>query len=178
MIPSPDRDGSTWLTRLSSQSGATFTPTSALQKYIRECEGILSHNHVRLVLSYTKLPGKTPLERAELLRTTPLFTSLHAESASSGQSSQVTDTDLHFTCFVEAPEADVRTTAQELSFGKEGVRDLKEGMKEGSLDGEQTSGMRLIELDGRRAGPVDHGECKDLLVVSIIITSCAERLEG
>jgi len=129
-------------------------------------------------LSYTKLLGKTPLERAELLRTTPLFTSLHAESASSGQSSQVTDTDLHFTCFVEAPEADVRTTAQELSFGKEGVRDLKEGMKEGSLDGEQTSGMRLIELDGRRAGPVDHGECKDLLVVSIIITSCAERLEG
>jgi len=55
---------------------------------------------------------------------------------------------------------------------------LKEGMKEGSLDGEQTSGMRLIELDGRRAGPVDHGECKDLLVVSIIIISCAERLEG
>ena len=26
--------------------------------------------------------------------------------------------------------------------------------------------MRLIELDGRREGPVDHGECKDLLRVS------------
>ena len=26
--------------------------------------------------------------------------------------------------------------------------------------------MRLIELDGRRAGPVDQGECKDLLKVS------------
>lgn len=25
--------------------------------------------------------------------------------------------------------------------------------------------MRLIELDGRRAGPIDRGECKDLLKV-------------
>ena len=34
-----------------------------------------------------------------------------------------------------------------------------------------SSGMRLIELDGRRAGPVDHGECEDLLTVSHIVHS-------
>lgn len=34
-----------------------------------------------------------------------------------------------------------------------------------------SSGMRLIELDGRRAGPVDHGECKDLLTVGHTVHS-------
>jgi hypothetical protein len=42
--------------------------------------------------------------------------------------------------------------------------------------------MRLIELDGRRAGPVDHGECKDLLTVghnfhvSIVVNDYNVRL--
>jgi hypothetical protein len=26
---------------------------------------------------------------------------------------------------------------------------------------------RLVELDGRRAGPIDHGECTDLLTVRV-----------
>ncbi|KAH9475517.1 Ubiquitin carboxyl-terminal hydrolase 3 [Psilocybe cubensis] len=116
-----------------ANSDVTFTPTSLLQKYIIQCE------------------NKTPLERAELLATTPLFADIHAESADSGQSAQTIDTDLHFTCFVEAPDADIRGAAQGA------------GISEGAKTDTKTSGMRLIELDGRRAGPVDHGECTDLL---------------
>jgi len=97
--------------------------------------------------------GKTPEERAKLLATTSLFANIHAESAGTGQSAPVTDTDLHFTCFVEAPDSDFRKAAR----GEE----LSEDAKGDKL----SSGMRLIELDGRRAGPIDHGECKDLLAV-------------
>ncbi|KAJ7115800.1 peptidase C12, ubiquitin carboxyl-terminal hydrolase [Mycena epipterygia] len=81
---------------------------------------------------------KTPEERAKLLETTPLFADIHAQAASSGQSAVPTnlDTDLHFTCFVAAP----------------------------SSRGPGSAGsMRLVELDGRRAGPIDRGECTDLL---------------
>jgi len=82
---------------------------------------------------------KTPEERAKLLETTPLFADIHAEAASSGQSAVPTDldTDLHFTCFVTAPS----------SRGPD----------------KEDSDMRLIELDGRRAGPIDRGKCTDLL---------------
>lgn len=92
------------------------------------------------------LKDKTPVERANLLETTPLFADIHAEAASSGQTSVPTDldTDLHFTCFVKAPEAGARAT--ETPANK----------------------MRLIELDGGRIGPIDRGECKDLLAVSYI----------
>jgi len=116
-----------------ANSDVNFSPTSALQKFIFECE------------------GKTPEERAELLASTTLFANIHAESAGTGQSAPNVDTDLHFTCFVEAPDADFRKAAK----GEELSDDAK-GDK-------VSSGMRLIELDGRRAGPVDHGECKDLL---------------
>ncbi|KAJ3932099.1 MAG: peptidase C12, ubiquitin carboxyl-terminal hydrolase [Lentinula lateritia] len=53
---------------------------------------------------FTKKKDKTPKERAEFLETTPLFAEIHAETASTGQSAVPTDldTDLHFTCFVEA----------------------------------------------------------------------------
>jgi len=116
-----------------ANSDVNFSPTSALQKFIFECK------------------GKTPEERAKLLATTALFANIHAESAGTGQSAPTADTDLHFTCFVEAPESDFRKAAR----GEELSEDAK-GDK-------VSSGMRLIELDGRRTGPIDHGECKDLL---------------
>jgi len=82
---------------------------------------------------------KTPEERAKLLETTPLFADIHAQAASSGQSAVPTDldTNLHFTCFVTAPS----------SRGAD----------------REDSSMRLIELDGRRAGPIDRGVSTDLL---------------
>lgn len=69
-----------------------------------------------------------------------------------GQTKPVDDTELHFTCFVEAPEEDFRKAARKEEISEESML-------------EETTGMRLIELDGRRAGPIDHGECKDLLSV-------------
>jgi len=83
--------------------------------------------------------GKRPLERAALLEHTPLFANIHAETASSGQSAvpQDLDTDLHFTCFVQAPDADVRNA------------------------GSAMSAMRIIELDGSMDGPIDHGSFKE-----------------
>ena len=85
----------------------------------------------------------TPLERAELLKKTSLFANIHADAANTGQTPVPAnlDTDYHFTCFVQAP-----------SYG------------DGKATGE--SGLRLIELDGRRVGPVDRGPSEDLLKVS------------
>ncbi|KAF9552077.1 peptidase C12, ubiquitin carboxyl-terminal hydrolase 1 [Agrocybe pediades] len=116
-----------------ANAGVEFKPTSPLQKFIIECK------------------DKTPLERAHLLETTPLFADIHAESAESGQTAVQNDTDLHFTCFVEAPDNDIRRVAQGADVSEDMVQDKK------------STGMRLIELDGRRAGPIDHGECTDLL---------------
>lgn len=97
---------------------------------------------------------KTPDERADLLRTTSSghFASIHAATSKMGQSAQIVDTEFHFTCFVEAPEEDFRKAARQ------------EKLPESSML-EKTTGMRLIELDGRRGGPIDHGECKELLSV-------------
>ncbi|KIM37413.1 hypothetical protein M413DRAFT_273999 [Hebeloma cylindrosporum] len=114
-------------------SDVVFAPTSPLQQFVFQCQ------------------DKTPEERAEILATTNLFTDIHAESANTGQSAPNVDTDLHFTCFVQAPDADIRKAAR--------GEDLSEDVKGDKV----SSGMRLIELDGRRAGPVDQGECKDLL---------------
>lgn len=55
------------------------------------------------------------------------------------------DTDLHFTCFVEAPSGEYRAPG---------------------VPPTPTTKGRIIELDGRRNGPVDRGECNDLLLVS------------
>jgi len=84
--------------------------------------------------------GLSPTERAELLEKTPLFADIHANVANTGQSAVPPnlDTDYHFTCFVQAPS-----------------------MEPGKQKGE--GGHRLIELDGRRAGPVDRGQSEDLL---------------
>jgi ubiquitin carboxyl-terminal hydrolase L3 len=86
---------------------------------------------------------KTPLERAKFLETTDIFADIHAAAAASGQSAvpENLDTDLHFTCFVQAPEASARAAET------------------------TTDERRLIELDGRRAGPVDRGKSTDLLKV-------------
>jgi ubiquitin carboxyl-terminal hydrolase L3 len=104
------------------------------------------------------------LERAEILSTTPLFAKIHTESASSNlnQTAPNLDTELHFTCFVEAPEAEFRRIARD-SDGKN-AEDLEKEREE--MARQSGTGMRLIELDGRRDGPIDHGECKDFLKVS------------
>jgi hypothetical protein len=104
---------------------------------------------VSITQEYTEVnttPGKTPTERAKLLETTPLFANIHADAAAAGQTSvpENLDTDLHFTCFVQAPEAGARPTETPKKT------------------------MRLIELDGRRAGPVDRGACTDLLRVRCV----------
>ena len=89
------------------------------------------------------LSDKTPLERAKFLESTDLFANIHAAAAAGSQTAVPTDldTDLHFTCFVQAPEASAREA--EIATGE----------------------RRLIELDGRRAGPVDRGKSTDLLKV-------------
>jgi len=140
----PNACGTIGLIHALANSGATFSPMSSLQKFIIECE------------------DKTPLERAEILSSTPLFAKVHTESASSklNQTAPNLDTELHFTCFVEAPEADIRWIARDRD-GEEAEDDLeKERVEVAQKSG---TGMRLVELDGRRDGPVDHGECKDLL---------------
>ena len=86
----------------------------------------------------------TPDERAKTLETTPLFANIHAEAASAGQTTvteQDMHTDLHFTCFVQAPDPP-RTG-----------------------DIESPNPRRLLELDGRRVGPIDRGASTNLLEV-------------
>jgi ubiquitin carboxyl-terminal hydrolase L3 len=119
---------------------------------------------------------KTPLERAEILSSTPLFAKVHTESASSklNQTAPNLDTELHFTCFVEAPEADIRWIARDRD-GKEAEDDLEKEREE--VAQKLGTGMRLVELDGRRDGPVDHGECKDLLKVSRLFRFCPRTFE-
>jgi len=101
----------------------TYEPLSPITQFIDACE------------------NKTPQERAEFLESTKIFADIHAAAAAGGQTAppKDLDTDLHFTCFVQAPEASAREA--EVTTNK----------------------RRLIELDGRRAGPVDRGESTDLL---------------
>ncbi|KAF8498506.1 peptidase C12 ubiquitin carboxyl-terminal hydrolase 1 [Russula emetica] len=104
-------------------SQVVFEPASPISKFIDECS------------------DKTPLERAKFLESTDIFTDIHAAAAAGGQTAvpDNLDTDLHFTCFVQAPEASAREA--EVATGE----------------------RRLIELDGGRAGPVDRGKSTDLL---------------
>ncbi|KAM5532877.1 hypothetical protein V8D89_013429 [Ganoderma adspersum] len=108
-------------------SDVTFSPESPIQKFIDICK------------------DKTPLERAEILETTPLFANIHADAASGGQSAVPAnlDTDLHFTCFVQAPSVSSTGTDAPVE--------------------ETESEMRLVELDGRRTGPIDRGVSKNFL---------------
>lgn len=94
-------------------------------------------------LERTNQIDKTPLERAKILEDTSLFEEIHTSAASSGQTEvpEDLDTDLHFTCFVRAPEASARATETD------------------------ALGWRVIELDGGRNGPIDRGKCTNLLQV-------------
>lgn len=106
-----------------ANSNVALVPESPLAKFIAECK------------------DKTPEERAKLLEITPHFANIHADAAVAGQSGvpDNLDTDLHFTCFVHAPQV---------------------GSQEVETQGKT---MRLIELDGARSGPIDRGESTDLL---------------
>jgi ubiquitin carboxyl-terminal hydrolase L3 len=139
----PNACGTIGLIHALANSAAPFSPMSSLQKFIIECK------------------DKTPVERAKALATTSLFANIHAESASStlNQTTPIMDTELHFTCFVEAPEADFRRIARNRD-GEDAEEREKETEEVARGSG---TGMRVIELDGRREGPIDHGECKDLL---------------
>lgn len=124
-----------------------FEPESPITQFIDACQG-KSHLARRAKSSNPDTPSpffadKTPLERAEFLESTDLFADIHAALATGGQTAVPTDldTDLHFTCFVQAPEASAREA--EIPTDK----------------------RRLIELDGRRAGPVDRGASTDFLKV-------------
>lgn len=115
------------------------------------------------------------------------------------------NTDLHFTCFVAAPDGEVRKAAakREHTTNVAGSATAAGGSHEGPIAvsqptpessgassgdatmaapiqplGQMTAsgttpaegqleGMRLIELDGRRPYPVDHGPCVDVLDVRI-----------
>lgn len=106
-----------------ANSPVELEPMSATGEFIEQCK------------------HKTPLERAKLLESTPLFKNIHAETATTGQTAPPEDlnVDLHFTCFVEAPDASAR--------------------QPGSVE----YSKRLIELDGSRDGPMDHGPVDDFL---------------
>lgn len=88
-------------------------------------------------LHYTAL---SPLERSDALEKTTLFAKAHDVAASQGQSAvpdSNTDVNLHFVAFVQASSAQEGTTGH----------------------------SRLVELDGRRPGPIDHGPINNFLDV-------------
>jgi len=78
---------------------------------------------------------KPPLERSKLFEITPLFADIHASVATVGQSA--------------LPSTDSHIDQAYTCFI--------------SAPGESKTGRRVVELDGVRAGPVDRGECTDLL---------------
>ncbi|PCH44289.1 peptidase C12 ubiquitin carboxyl-terminal hydrolase 1 [Wolfiporia cocos MD-104 SS10] len=115
--------GTVGLLHALANSNVTFAPESPLALFIEECK------------------DKTPEERAQILETTPLFANIHADAASSGQTAAPdpnANTELHFTCFVQAPNPPRSDVAS-------------------------PDPMRLLELDGRRVGPVDRGASTNLL---------------
>jgi ubiquitin carboxyl-terminal hydrolase L3 len=115
--------GTIGLLHVLTNARVVYEPGSPITQFIDACQ------------------DKTPRERAEFLESTQIFADIHAATAAGGQTVTPADldTDLHFTCFVQAPEASAREAEVE------------------------TDKRRLIELDGGRAGPVDRGESKDLL---------------
>jgi len=93
---------------------------------------------------FEEIASLTPAARAALLEKTPLFESAHVDAASLGQTAIPADlnTDLHFVTFIQASS--------------------------GEVDGQR----RVVELDGRRPGPIDHGKSEDFLedVANIVRT--------
>jgi len=123
-------------------SQAQLEPQSPISTFIEKCQSKGSH------------------EWAGLLENEAFFKNIHAETAATGQTAPPEDlnVDLHFTCFVEAPDAHAR----------------------GSDSDERA--LRLIELDGSRGGPMDHGPVDDFLkgvakVVKEDVVGSSESLE-
>ncbi|KAH8996183.1 peptidase C12 ubiquitin carboxyl-terminal hydrolase 1 [Lactarius hatsudake] len=119
----PNACGTIGLLHALTNAQVVYEPGSPIAQFIDACQ------------------YKTPLERAEFLESTQIFADIHAATAAGGQTdpSANLNTDLHFTCFVQALEASAREAEVE------------------------TDKQRLIELDGGRAGPVDRGESTNLL---------------
>ena len=134
---------------LSPQSRLVFEPASPISNFIDACSGKPLYDpkqpSLSILIYILSFVEKSPLERAQFLESTDLFTNNHAAAAAGGQTAvpDNLDTDLHFTCFVQALDASAREAEV------------------------ATSERRLIELDGGRAGPVDRGESTDLLKVRI-----------
>lgn len=136
----------------------TYTPESPLAKFIDECKGtytihILPNAKIEILCPSI---DESPLERAKTLETTDLFADIHSSAAASGQTappSADTRVDLHFTCFVQAPSPPSREEGAPVTPG----------------------GMRLLELDGRRNGPIDRGACTDFLKVSDALHLLSEQ---
>jgi ubiquitin carboxyl-terminal hydrolase L3 len=87
------------------------------------------------------LKDLSPQQRGELLEKSDIFAAIHLDAARQGQTAAPAaeaEVDLHFTCFVPA------------------------------LDPSQKEESRLVELDGRRGGPIDCGPCSDFLTVSLV----------
>jgi len=126
------------------KTDATISPVSPLAKFIEEIASM--SNILPLPFSSSRLNSTcinhcisalTPAERAKHLAETKLFENAHIDAATLGQTAIPTDvdTDMHFITFIQG------------------------------ASGEENGGMRLVELDGRREGPVDHGPSEDLLKV-------------
>ena len=125
---------------------SSLSPKSSLSIYrylLRRVTPCDPTDVFRLNLGLLPFADKTPLERAQFLESTDPFANIHAAAASGGQTAVPNDwdTDLHFTCFVQAPEAFAREA--EIATGE----------------------RRLIELDGGRAGSGDRGNLTDQLKV-------------
>ena len=81
----------------------------------------------------------SPQDRARVLESMSEFAEIHAKASVSGQSAVPAEDDetQHYTCFVSVPEVMRQKTP--------------------------TGRLRVIELNGGRKGPVDRGECTNLL---------------
>jgi hypothetical protein len=129
----------------------------------------------------------SPLERATALEKTLLLATAHATAASLGQSpvpDPSVETDLHFVAFVPVLSADAGTgveiAATPISEKGKGVPGDPAGggvvpipdPAVGPTPATQrpapgSGGLRIVELDGRREGPVDHGPCRNFLHVCV-----------
>ncbi|KAG6842072.1 hypothetical protein C0991_002726 [Blastosporella zonata] len=79
--------------------------------------------------------GQDVVKRSQIFEDIPAFAEIHASVADAGQS--------------DMPLTDAHVDQAYSAFI--------------SAPGEGSTGRRVVELDGGRAGPVDYGECVDLL---------------
>lgn len=105
-------------------------------------------------------------------------------------------TDLHFSCFVAAPDIYAKGGQEHVAVGASSSTSITSSAPEPMSVMEHTSpfvrsfltdpepkegqleGMRLIELDGRRPFPIDHGPCVDVLDVRSYQYHCARAYDG